>query len=208
MPALAGIIVVVTLAAIVSGRVPAVLALVCALVLAGFIGIATPAELFAGLSNGGVITIAAMLVIAKGVFYTGVVSRVVSSDEPTAIQEPREDDDIMVVAAETTRSLRKTVAKPGDRCLVSAQGGSGRGGVRALRCSGHGGGTGREHPDGLGAAHVAVSSAPWQTAITATPAMRRAFRHHWARSPMRPGPPPPRKRAPSPPPPTPAHWRA
>jgi di/tricarboxylate transporter len=76
MPALAGIIVVVTLAAIVSGRVPAVLALVCALVLAGLVGIATPAELFAGLSNGGVITIAAMLVIAKGVFYTGVVSRV------------------------------------------------------------------------------------------------------------------------------------
>jgi hypothetical protein len=76
MPALAGIIVVVTLAAIVSGRVPAVLARVCALVLAGLIGIATPAELFAGLSNGGVITIAAMLVIAKGVFYTGVVSRV------------------------------------------------------------------------------------------------------------------------------------
>ena len=43
---------------------------------AGLIGIATPDELFAGLSNGGVITIAAMLVVAKGVLYTGVVSRV------------------------------------------------------------------------------------------------------------------------------------
>ncbi len=76
MPAIAAVIVVVTLAAIVSGRVPAVLALLCALVVAGFVGIATPAELFAGLGNSGVITIAAMLVIAKGVFYTGVVSRV------------------------------------------------------------------------------------------------------------------------------------
>lgn len=76
MQVLAAIIVVVTLAVIVSGRVPAVLCLICALVVAGFARIATPAELFAGLSNGGVITIAAMLVIAKGVFYTGVVSRV------------------------------------------------------------------------------------------------------------------------------------
>ena len=76
MQVLAAIIVVVTLAVIVSGRVPAVLCLVCALVIAGFAGIAKPSELFAGLSNGGVITIAAMLVIAKGVFYTGVVSRV------------------------------------------------------------------------------------------------------------------------------------
>ncbi len=76
MPVIAAIIVVVTLAVIVSGRAPAVLALICALLVAGFIGIAKPSELFAGLSNGGVITIAAMLVIAKGVFYTGVVSRV------------------------------------------------------------------------------------------------------------------------------------
>jgi di/tricarboxylate transporter len=76
MPVVAAILVLVTLAVIVSGRAPAVLALICALLVAGFIGIATPAELFAGLSNGGVITIAAMLVIAKGVFYTGVVSRV------------------------------------------------------------------------------------------------------------------------------------
>ena len=76
MPAIAGIIVLVALVVIVSGRVPAVLVLITALLTAGFIGIATPAELFAGLSNGGVITIAAMLVIAKGVFSTGVVTRV------------------------------------------------------------------------------------------------------------------------------------
>jgi di/tricarboxylate transporter len=76
MQVLAAVIVVVTLAAIVSGRAPAVLCLICALIVAGFAGIARPSELFAGLSNGGVITIAAMLVIAKGVFYTGVVSRV------------------------------------------------------------------------------------------------------------------------------------
>ena len=65
-----------TLVVMTTGRIPAVLALICALVAAGAIGIATPAELFAGLSNGGVITIAAMLVIAKGVLHTGVVSRV------------------------------------------------------------------------------------------------------------------------------------
>ena len=76
MQVLAAIIVVVTLAVIVSGRAPAVLCLICALIVAGFAGIAKPSELFAGLSNSGVITIAAMLVIAKGVFYTGVVSRV------------------------------------------------------------------------------------------------------------------------------------
>ena len=76
MQVLAAVIVVVTLAVIVSGRAPAVLCLICALIVAGFAGIAKPSELFAGLSNGGVITIAAMLVIAKGVFYTGVVSRV------------------------------------------------------------------------------------------------------------------------------------
>ena len=76
MPVVAAIIVTITLVVIVTGRAPAVLALICALLVAGFLGIATPAELFAGFSNGGVITIAAMLVIAKGVFYTGVVSRV------------------------------------------------------------------------------------------------------------------------------------
>lgn len=76
MAAIAAVIVVVPLVVMTTGRVPAVFALICALVVAGLIGIATPDELFAGLSNGGVITIAAMLVVAKGVLYTGVVSRV------------------------------------------------------------------------------------------------------------------------------------
>ena len=72
----AALLVIVTLVAMASGKVPAVLALGCALAVAGLTGLATPAELFAGLSNGGVITVAAMLVIAKGVIHTGVVSRV------------------------------------------------------------------------------------------------------------------------------------
>lgn len=76
MEIVAAIIVVTTLIVMTTGAVPAVLALICALVTAGLAGIATPAELFAGLSNGGVITIAAMLVIAKGVLHTGVISRV------------------------------------------------------------------------------------------------------------------------------------
>ena len=76
MAIVAAVIVIATLIMMTTGRAPAALALICALVVAGLIGIATPAELFAGLSNGGVITIAAMLVIAKGVLHTGVVSRV------------------------------------------------------------------------------------------------------------------------------------
>lgn len=76
MQVVAALIVVVTLVLMTTGRVPAVLALIGALVVAGFLGIATPDELFQGLSNGSVITIAAMLVIAKGVLATGVVSRV------------------------------------------------------------------------------------------------------------------------------------
>lgn len=72
----AAVIVAGTLLMMTTGRAPAVLALLCALVAAGLLGIATPSELFAGLSNGGVITVAAMLVIAKGVLHTGVVSRV------------------------------------------------------------------------------------------------------------------------------------
>lgn len=76
MALVAAVIVILTLMAMTTGRTPAVLALICALVAAGLIGIATPAELFAGLSNSGVITVAAMLVIAKGVLHTGVVSRV------------------------------------------------------------------------------------------------------------------------------------
>jgi di/tricarboxylate transporter len=76
MAAVAAVIVIVTLAVMTTGTVPAVLALACALVIAGLLGIASPNELFAGLSNSGVITIAAMLVIAKGVMSTGVISRV------------------------------------------------------------------------------------------------------------------------------------
>jgi hypothetical protein len=76
MAAAAAVIVLVTLVVMTTGRAPAVLALSCALVIAGLLGIARPDELFAGLSNGGVITVAAMLVIAKGVMSTGVISRV------------------------------------------------------------------------------------------------------------------------------------
>lgn len=76
MAVVAALIVVVTLVVMTTGAVPAVLALACALVVAGLLGIAPPEALFAGLSNGGVITIAAMLVIAKGILATGVVSRV------------------------------------------------------------------------------------------------------------------------------------
>ncbi len=76
MAILAAIIVILTLVAMASGRVQPVLALITGLVVAGLVGIATPTELFGGLSNGGVITIAAMLVIAKGVLHTGVISRV------------------------------------------------------------------------------------------------------------------------------------
>ncbi|EME22098.1 SLC13 family permease [Rhodococcus triatomae] len=75
MAVVAALIVIVTLVVMTTGAVPAVLALTTALVVAGVVGIATPAELFAGLSNSGVITIAAMLVIAKGVLRTGAVSR-------------------------------------------------------------------------------------------------------------------------------------
>lgn len=75
MALIAAVIVIGALVAMTTGRAPAVLALTCALVVAGLIGIATPAELFAGLSNAGMITVAAMLVIAKGVLHTGVVSR-------------------------------------------------------------------------------------------------------------------------------------
>lgn len=73
---LAALIVVATLVAMASGRVPPVLALATGLAVAGLTGIAEPSALFAGLSNGGVITVAAMLVVAKGVIHTGIVSRV------------------------------------------------------------------------------------------------------------------------------------
>jgi di/tricarboxylate transporter len=72
----AALLVVATLVAMASGRVPPVMALGSAIAVAAIVGIAPPNELFAGLSNGGVITVAGMLVIAQGVIYTGVVSRV------------------------------------------------------------------------------------------------------------------------------------
>jgi len=73
---LAALIVIGTLVAMASGRTPPVLALATGLAVAGLTGIAEPGVLFAGMSNGGVITVAAMLVVAKGVIHTGVVSRV------------------------------------------------------------------------------------------------------------------------------------
>lgn len=73
---LAAVIVVLTLVAMASGKVPPVLALATGISVAALAGIAEPSQLFAGLSNGGVVTVAAMLVIAKGVIHTGVVSRV------------------------------------------------------------------------------------------------------------------------------------
>ena len=73
---LAALIVIGTLVAMASGRIPPVLALATGLAIAGLAGISEPSALFGGLSNGGVITVAAMLVVAKGVIHTGVVSRV------------------------------------------------------------------------------------------------------------------------------------
>jgi di/tricarboxylate transporter len=73
---LAAVIVVGTLVAMTSGKVPTVVALGAGLAIAGITGVAPPASLFSGLSNGGVITVAAMLVIAKGIMSTGVITRV------------------------------------------------------------------------------------------------------------------------------------
>ena len=76
MMILGAVIVVLTLVAMASGKVPPVLALGTGLAVAGLSGMTPTSDLFAGLSNGGVITVAAMLVIAKGIVATGVVSRV------------------------------------------------------------------------------------------------------------------------------------
>ncbi len=73
---LAALVVLATLVAMASGRVPAVLALAMAICIAGVTGLAPVPALFAGLSNGGIITVAAMLVIAKGIVHTGAVTRV------------------------------------------------------------------------------------------------------------------------------------
>lgn len=72
----AALVVLATLIAMASGRVPAVLALAAAICVAGVTGLAPVPNLLAGLSNGGIITVAAMLVIAKGIVHTGAVSRV------------------------------------------------------------------------------------------------------------------------------------
>ena len=71
----AAALVVTTLAAMASGRVDPIVALLAALVLGAVLDLAPPAELAAGLSNAGVITVAGMLVIAKGIVQTGVVAR-------------------------------------------------------------------------------------------------------------------------------------
>jgi citrate transporter len=75
MEVLAAVVVMATLAAMASGKVPAVLALATGLAVGGILKLAPVSALFAGLSNGGVITVAGMLVIAKGVVKTGVIAR-------------------------------------------------------------------------------------------------------------------------------------
>lgn len=72
----AAVLVVATLVAMTAGWVRPVIALGAAIVIAGLLGIAPARELFSGLSNGGVITVGAMLVIAKGIVQTGIVARV------------------------------------------------------------------------------------------------------------------------------------
>lgn len=72
----AAVLVIATLVAMASGKVPPVLALGCAIAVAALTGLAPVDQLFAGLSNGGVITVAGMLVVAQGVIFTGVVSRI------------------------------------------------------------------------------------------------------------------------------------
>ena len=76
MIVVAAILVVATLVVMTAGWVKPVVALGSAIVIAGLLGIAPARELFGGLSNGGVITVGAMLVIAKGIVQTGVVARV------------------------------------------------------------------------------------------------------------------------------------
>ena len=73
---LAAVIVIGTLVAMASGKVPPVLALGTGLALAGLTRVTPARDLFSGLSNGGVITVAAMLVVAKGIVQTGIVTRI------------------------------------------------------------------------------------------------------------------------------------
>ncbi|HEU5485195.1 MAG TPA: hypothetical protein VFU98_09825, partial [Microlunatus sp.] len=64
MIVVAAVLVVATLVVMTAGWVKPVVALGGAIVIAGLLGIAPARELFGGLSNGGVITVGAMLVIA------------------------------------------------------------------------------------------------------------------------------------------------
>lgn len=76
MIVVAAVLVIATLVVMTAGWVKPVIALGSAIVIAGLLGIASPRDLFSGLSNGGVITVGAMLVIAKGIVQTGLVDRV------------------------------------------------------------------------------------------------------------------------------------
>lgn len=76
MIVVAAVLVIATLVVMTAGWVKPVIALGAAIVIAGLLGIASPRDLFSGLSNGGVITVGAMLVIAKGIVQTGLVDRV------------------------------------------------------------------------------------------------------------------------------------
>jgi di/tricarboxylate transporter len=71
----AAVLVVAALVVMASGWIDPLLALVVALILAGILGLAPADQLTAGLSNAAVVTVAAMLVIAKGIVQTGIVSR-------------------------------------------------------------------------------------------------------------------------------------
>lgn len=69
------ILIVVCLALLVSGRVPAVLVLAGTLTIAAVLEIAPSSALLSGLSSTAVVTIGAMLIVAQGVASTGIVSR-------------------------------------------------------------------------------------------------------------------------------------
>ena len=71
----AAVIVVGTLVLMTSGVVSPIIALTSGVILAALLRIITPAQAFSGLSNAGIITVGAMLVIAKGIVQTGIVSR-------------------------------------------------------------------------------------------------------------------------------------
>jgi hypothetical protein len=75
---LAAIVVVGTLTAMTSGKVPAVLSLATGLVIGGIFQLAPVPALLSGLSDEGVVTVGGMLVIAKGVVQTGIVARATS----------------------------------------------------------------------------------------------------------------------------------